>query len=400
MEATGIIQKEDGPTASVNSMVVNEKRCGKLRICIDPRDLNNAILREHYQLPTQQEIASRLTVAKYFSKLDATSGFWQMPLDEESYFLTTFNTPFGRYRFTVVPFGVVFAQEVFHKTVHDQFRDIPGCETDIDDILIWGRTIDEHDGNLEHLLNRVSQITMKLSREKCQFRQTEITYLGECLTQHCVKPDAAKIKAINDYVKASDKQCFPIIKTRVSSRDPPFLSPIVKHLLKLRKNAINKRDNESSHRLQERINKLIRSNQLKAVKQENKNQNCGSKRWWSLVNKITGRCNSEVPLSHIIDPKVMNEHFQSINTDPDYVTPQPLHIPRGARVPELCVHTICKLLLNQNRTTSGPDELPRWFWNTYAYDIAPVLTIIFNSSIKLGIVPDSWKLENVLPVPK
>ena len=93
-----------------------------------------------------------------------------------------------------------------------------------------------------------------------------------------------------------------------------------KHLLKLRKNAINKRDNESSHRLQERINKLIRSNQLKAVKQENKNQNCGSKIWWSLVNKITGRGNSEVPLSHIIDPKVMNEHFQSINTDPDYVT--------------------------------------------------------------------------------
>ena len=59
MEGTGIIQKVYGPTAWVNSMVVNEKRSGKLRICIDPRDLNKAILREHYQLPTQQEIASR-----------------------------------------------------------------------------------------------------------------------------------------------------------------------------------------------------------------------------------------------------------------------------------------------------------------------------------------------------
>jgi hypothetical protein len=95
MEANGIIQKVDGPTVWVNSMVVNEKRSGKLRICIDPRDLNKAILREHYQLPTQQEITSRLTGAKYFGKLDATSGFWQMPLDEESSFLTTFNTPFG-----------------------------------------------------------------------------------------------------------------------------------------------------------------------------------------------------------------------------------------------------------------------------------------------------------------
>ena len=206
MESKGIIKKVGGPTAWVNSMVVNEKRSGKLRICIDPQDLNKAILREHYQLPTQQEITSRLTGAKYFSKLDATSGFSQMPFDEESSFLTTFNTPFGRYRFTVVPFGVVFAQEVFHKTVNEKFRDIPGCETDIDNILIWGRTIEEHDRNLEHVLNRVRQINMKLSKGKCQFRQTEITYLGERLTQHGVKPDIDKIKAINDYIKPTNKQ--------------------------------------------------------------------------------------------------------------------------------------------------------------------------------------------------
>ena len=91
------IKAVNEPTAWVNSMVVNEKRSGRLRICIDPRDLNKAIRREHYQLPTQQEITSRLTGAKFFSKLDATSGFWQMPLDEESSYLTTFNTSFRRY---------------------------------------------------------------------------------------------------------------------------------------------------------------------------------------------------------------------------------------------------------------------------------------------------------------
>ena len=112
MESKGIIKPVNKPTAWVNSMVVNEKQNGKLRICIDPRDLNKALLREHYQSPTQQEITSRLAGAKYFSKLDVTSGFWQMPLDEDSSYLTTFNMPFGRYRFTVVPFGVTFAQAV------------------------------------------------------------------------------------------------------------------------------------------------------------------------------------------------------------------------------------------------------------------------------------------------
>ena len=205
MESRGIIKKVNEPTSWVNSMVVNEKRSGKLRICIDPRDLNKALRREHYQLPTQQEITSCLTDAKFFSKLDANSGFWQMPLDEESSYLTTFNTPFGRYRFTVIPFGVVFAQEVFHKTVHEKFHDLPGCETDIDDILIWGQTLEEHDHNLGRVLNRVTDINMTLSKDKCQFRQTKITYLGETLTAHGVKPDETKVEAIKNYPKPTNK---------------------------------------------------------------------------------------------------------------------------------------------------------------------------------------------------
>ena len=94
----------------------------------------------------------------------------------------------------------------------------------------------------------------------------------------------------------------------------------------------------------------------------NKNQNCGSKRWWSLVNNVTGHANSEVPLSSIFDPKRMNEYFQSINTDNDYIIiPSPVHIPSGIRIPELSVYTVCQLLLTQ--TASRPDDLPYWFSN-------------------------------------
>ena len=102
MESKVVIKKVNEPTEWVNSMVVNEQQSGKLIICIDPKDLNNATHREHYQLPTQKEITSRLAGAKCFSELDAKSGYWQMPLDEESSYLTTLNTPFGRYRFTVI----------------------------------------------------------------------------------------------------------------------------------------------------------------------------------------------------------------------------------------------------------------------------------------------------------
>ena len=92
MEKTGVITKIDEPTKWFSSMVVVEKPSGELRICLDPRDLNEEIKREYYQLPTFQEIISRLSLAKVFTKIDANKGYWQIPLDESRTKLTTFNT--------------------------------------------------------------------------------------------------------------------------------------------------------------------------------------------------------------------------------------------------------------------------------------------------------------------
>ena len=86
------------PTSWVSSMVVAQKKNGKIRICLDPQHLNKAIMRSHYPLPTIEEVATRLTNAKVFSVLDAKSGFWQVKLEESSSFLTTFSTHFGRFR--------------------------------------------------------------------------------------------------------------------------------------------------------------------------------------------------------------------------------------------------------------------------------------------------------------
>lgn len=101
-----VITKVETPTAWVNLIVVVEEPNGKVRICLDPRDLNRGILREHYPLKTVEEVAATLKDAQVFSTLDAASGFYQIKLTERSTWVTTFNTPYGRYKFERLPFGI------------------------------------------------------------------------------------------------------------------------------------------------------------------------------------------------------------------------------------------------------------------------------------------------------
>ena len=113
MEDMGVIEKVEKATDWVNALVVAEKPNGKLRICLDPRPLNKAIKRQHYRLPTSEEIFSMMTGAQVFSKIDASNGYWQIPVDERSSDLLTFATVFGRYKFKRMPFGIHSASEIF-----------------------------------------------------------------------------------------------------------------------------------------------------------------------------------------------------------------------------------------------------------------------------------------------
>ncbi|XP_062603460.1 uncharacterized protein K02A2.6-like [Saccostrea cucullata] len=136
MEQLGVIERQTEPTPWVNSMTVVNKG-SKIRICIDPRDLNNAIQREHFPLRTVEDVIENMSQAKYFTKLDAVSGFWQIQLDEASSRLCTFNTPFGRYRFKRMPFGIKSASEVFQNIMSHMLEDITVAEVIIEDILVW-----------------------------------------------------------------------------------------------------------------------------------------------------------------------------------------------------------------------------------------------------------------------
>ena len=109
MEQDDIIAKVSEPTEWISSLVAVQKP-GKLRICIDPRDLNKAIQRPKYPMPSVDEVLPKLAKARLFSVLDAKDGFHQVKLDESSSFLTTFWTPFGRYRYLRLPQGATLLQ--------------------------------------------------------------------------------------------------------------------------------------------------------------------------------------------------------------------------------------------------------------------------------------------------
>ncbi|XP_028407548.1 uncharacterized protein K02A2.6-like [Dendronephthya gigantea] len=180
----------------VSSFVaVKKKGKDEIRLCIDPKDLNLAIQRQHYPMRTIEEVAARMPNAKFFTVLDASSGFWQIPLDYESSLKTTFNTPYGRYRFCRMPFGIKSASEVFQKAMDHLLEGYP-CEVIVDDILVWGTTEAEHDESLIKVLDRIREINLKLKWDKCKFKVKEVGYVGHLLTGEGLKPDPEKIRAI------------------------------------------------------------------------------------------------------------------------------------------------------------------------------------------------------------
>ena len=182
----------------------------KVRICIDPRDLNRAIRREHYQLPTIDEVASRLTGAKKFTLCNAKDGFHQILLDDASSYLTTFNTPFGRYRWARMPFGISSAPEVWQRRMHEFVEDLEGVEVIADDFLIagFGETDAEVNLSLEKneraFFKKCWEWNLMLNKLKLKRAQTEVRFMGHLLAPDGLKADPAKVEAILDMPPPTD----------------------------------------------------------------------------------------------------------------------------------------------------------------------------------------------------
>ena len=196
MESIGVISKVNEPSAWCAGMVAVPKPNGSVRICVDLRPLNLCVMRETFPLPTVDDVLAQLSGATIFSKLDANSGFWQVPLAPQSRHLTTFITHFGRYQFNKLPFGISSAPEVYQKRMSMLLEGLKGVLCLIDDVLVFGHTETEHDHRLHAVLGRIQSSGATLNVNKCAFRQTRIKFLGHIIDKNGVSADPDKTAAI------------------------------------------------------------------------------------------------------------------------------------------------------------------------------------------------------------
>ena len=179
LHIAGVIKLVSKPTPWISSMLAVPKN-GKIRICLDPKDLNKAFLRENYPTPTIEDNATCLHGTKVFSVINAKNGFWHIKLDEESLHLTTFYTPFGRYCWSRMPFGISSAPEVFQRRMYKLTKGLSGIEVVADnfDVAGFGDTPEaafrDHNKNFVAFLQRCFTSGVKLAIEKLQLCLEEV----------------------------------------------------------------------------------------------------------------------------------------------------------------------------------------------------------------------------------
>ena len=225
MEELGVITKVTDPTSWVSSIAISRRANGKLRICLDPKDLNRAIKRCHYRTLTTDEVTHKLAGSRYFSKLDAKNGYWSIRLDHESSLLTTFNSPFGRYRYLRMPFGLAMSQDVFQQRMDAILEDCPGAVGIADDIVIFGKSEAEHDRNLRNFMTVAAKNGLQLNSEKCSVKTPQVCFFGMIYDARGVHPDPRKVEAVKSMPPPQNKSQLREFLGMIT-----YLSPFISNL--------------------------------------------------------------------------------------------------------------------------------------------------------------------------
>ena len=174
------------------------RRTGRKSVFLDPKNLNKSIRREHYYSKTIDETLPLLHSKKYFSVVDTKKGYLHMELDDNSRKLTTFNTPFGRYMFNRLPFGLWMFQDVFQPRLDTAYSGIRNVAGIADDIIVAGATIEEHDYVFKAMINATQKHYIGLNSSKLQFSQTQVKFYGHNITDRGIQPSEDKLRSIKN----------------------------------------------------------------------------------------------------------------------------------------------------------------------------------------------------------
>ena len=204
--AKGLIRESTSPYAA--PVTLPDKKDGTKRLAIDYRRLNSKTISDKTPIPLIADIIDRFRGAKYFSKLDFASGFWQVPIHPDDIHKTAFVTTDGHFEWTVLPFGLKNSPATFHRVVRKILSDLinNGVLSYLDDIIIYASTEDEHHSFLREVFKRLSAHNARLKRQKCEFFRTEIEFLGHLINGTEVKPPPAKVNAITGYPAPKDQK--------------------------------------------------------------------------------------------------------------------------------------------------------------------------------------------------
>ena len=201
-----IITEQVEPTPWVSSVTFLRKPNGEVRVCLDPSNLNKAIIREHHRPMTVEEIAHELAGATVYTKANAFKAFLQIHLMHEASLLMTFNSHRGWLRFLWMPFGAKMSQDVFQLWMDAILEQCPGVIGIHDDMVIFGVDQQDHDTNLINLLNVCQKEGLVLNSKKLELRRERVTFFGAEYSAQGMHPDPKKVQGITEMTAPVDKQ--------------------------------------------------------------------------------------------------------------------------------------------------------------------------------------------------
>ena len=193
-----IIEPVEGPTPWVSPVVIVPKPSGDIRLCVDMRRANQAIVRKHHPIPTVDDVLYQLNGSTVFSKLDLRWGFHQIELEEQSRKITTFITHKGLFRYKRLMFGISSAPELYQHTIQQVLEGCEGAYNIHDDIIIHVRTVEEHDVRLRKTFERIQEKGLTLNRDKSAFSMSKLTFMGYLLSNQGIGPTESRVEAVVD----------------------------------------------------------------------------------------------------------------------------------------------------------------------------------------------------------